>query len=87
MKKIDKKEFSQNPTDSKKRERRRKFSKVKDALHKGLGKKVFSGIGEPKGLYCDICQKKVNKVLSIVQDEKIKLVCLYCFQNKERQDE
>jgi NAD-dependent SIR2 family protein deacetylase len=73
-----KKEISQNPTFKSKRERRKKFIKIKDTLHSGLGKKIYSGIGEKKDLYCDICGKRVYNITILTVDNKLTKVCKHC---------
>jgi len=48
-----------NQVKSTKKERRKKFSYFKDALHRNFGSKAVSGMGEKKPLYCSICKQKI----------------------------
>lgn len=52
----------ENQLKTTKAERRKKLTRVKDTLHKGLGKKQFSGIGDGEPLICDICGKRVTTI-------------------------
>jgi hypothetical protein len=74
-----KQERLQNPKLRTKRERRKKLTIIKDTLHRGLGKKVFTGMGEKKPLICDICKEKIYKCISEVIKSKI-----YCFCDKSK---
>jgi hypothetical protein len=61
-------EQSRNPSEQSKKERRKKLARIKDTLHKGMGKKVFKGIGEGNRghLNCHICREKAYTLTSEV---------------------
>lgn len=72
-----KSEQSKNPTSTSRRERRKKLSRIKDTLHRGCGKKVYSGIGEGDwgNLHCNICGEKIYSLTSEVIHGKIINYC------------
>jgi len=73
-----KEDRSKNPTSKTKRERRKRFSKIKNVLHGGLGKRVFSGMGDSEELYCDICKERVYSVKIEKVDGKFIRICKEC---------
>ena len=56
-------EQSKNPSSLTKRQRRKKLNVIKDTLHRGLGKKMFKGMGELQPHYCDICKERIYKTI------------------------
>lgn len=55
LKDIQKQNQKQNECKTSKRERRKKFSRFKDTLHRNFGSPIFHGIGEGKQPICDVC--------------------------------
>lgn len=73
-----KQEKARNVSGAEKRKRRKAFTRIKDTLHRGLGNKVFSGIGEGKKSSCDNCGKHESKFTSMVVKGIIVMLCEYC---------
>lgn len=76
-------EGQKNPSDMNKRVRRKKLARIKDSLHRGLGKKVFGGYGEGKSLICDICKEIIYSCTSEIIKGKI---INYCSKDKCREE-
>jgi hypothetical protein len=72
-----KSEQSKNPTSISRRERRKKLTRIKDTLHRGCGKKVYSGYGKGKwgDLKCHICGEKIYSCTIEVIHGKIVNYC------------
>jgi len=68
-------EQSKNPSLLSKRERKKHLTTIKDTLHKGLGAKMFTGIGEKKPLICNVCGERIYSCISEVIKGKIYSYC------------
>jgi hypothetical protein len=77
-----KQEKAKNVSGADKRRRRKAFTRIKDTLHKGLGSKAYSGIGDGEWgrLHCNICGERVYSMTSEVIYGKIINYCekIFC---------
>jgi hypothetical protein len=75
LKELQTQNQKENECKTSKRERKKKFSKFKDVLHKNFGNKNSPGMGECKPLICTICGERIYSCISEVIGGKIHTYC------------